>query len=480
LISIQESNSKFKTYDIVYIMKYSLILLSLLLFSCDVKDENQPELLLETVPETIPAHLDIPPDIYKNSERPSLYEDGDGGGNLKIAHVSDIHHYAPSLYDAESEGFSRFALNNEGRTVLYTSELLESLKQDLISRNVNILLISGDLSILGAEETHLDTARILNGFKESGIRVFVTTGNHDVNNPMAFRIIGNKTEPVNWTTPGEFREIYNEFGFSESLLIHDESLSYLAELGSDYYLLSLDTSWYQDNAMLDYSPSSGVLVPSLFDFVSEAMDLADKEEKQVIVMSHHNFLAHYETEIDLSTFMIQDGERMAELLSGTGVKLALSGHIHKTDIKKKMMADNPFWGATVSSLAIYPHSYRLIGLHRGGAGISTVKLPLNFGLEKNRKILNYNWYIAYDRTFMGQYERLIKDHEPEDALAMAEYFYLINLYAQQGLEEYIPRAVLESRGAPLYKQSESFLKEFAEILPLDSPPGDRNVRINWE
>lgn len=197
-------------------------------------------------------------------------------------------------------------------------------------------------------------------------------------------------------TPGEFRNIYGEFGFSEALLVHDEILSYLAPLDDDYYLLSLDTAWYQDNAALGRSGASGILVPSLFGFTENALDLASEDGKKVIVMTHHNFLRHYEIDFDLSTF----------------------------------------------------------------------NLTFGFDDDEGREILDYNRKIGFERTYRGQYDRLIGDYSEDEARAMADYFYLANLYAQQGLEAYYHEEIFASEGSGWFRESTSFLKGLTAALPL--------------
>jgi 3',5'-cyclic AMP phosphodiesterase CpdA len=419
--------------------------------------------------------LDIDPQVYEAIAGHDFYL----AGRTRIAHVSDIHHFAPSLYDAGSDGFAAFAGNNEGRTVLYTEQILEGLKLDLVALSVDAVVISGDLSILGTLETHVDVARILGGFEEAGIRVFVTPGNHDINNPNAVRIEGDTALPVEWTPPGAFRDIYGEFGFSESVMQHDESLSYLVDLDDTYSLLALDSAWYQDNAFLGYSASTGILVDSLYEWVERALEYAESRNRQVIVMSHHNLLKHYEIDLDLADFVVTDDSRMLKVLARGGVHLALSGHIHKSDIKLEIVDGREFHGMATTALPLYPHSYRLIGLGPHEIGISTREVSLPFDEETNQEILDYNRNIGYARTYEGQVARLSRDNNARDAREMAEYFHLVNLYAQQGLERYIPEEVLNSTGATIFSKSGSGMRGFMDALPLDSPPDDRDVVIRF-
>ncbi|WP_168203448.1 metallophosphoesterase family protein [Oceanispirochaeta crateris] len=445
----------------------------LIFLSCGQSSEVRPFSLGKAQSPVKYPELDIDNELYSSLSEKDLFLKG----RSKIAHVSDVHHYARSLYDPASAGFEEFSRNNEGRTVLYTTEMMEILKADLLSRGVSTLLLSGDLSVLGTRATHEEMADILGGFEDDGIHVFITTGNHDINNPRAFRIVGSGTESVPSVTPEEFREIYEDFGFNEALLNDPTSLSYLVALEDDVLLLSLDSSYYQDNYHWGYSVARGGFNPEQYDFVLEALKRA--EGKRVIMMSHHNLLRHYEIGLDLSNFMVNDENRMLNLLMDHGVKIGLSGHIHKSDIKEYLRGDNSFYGLTTGSLQIYPHSYRLIGWDDEELYISTADLRDNMLRDGQQAILNYNRDIGIARSYTGRYERLLEDASEEDARLMAEYFFLVNLYAQQGLEAYLPSSILQSGGLELLMASGNRMSGFARSLPLDSYPDDRNFRLKW-
>lgn len=424
-------------------------------------------------PEIIPVEFDLSSKIYDLMDESHLSNDT----GLRMAHISDLHHYASSLYDADSDSFDHFSYNNEGRSVRYSGEIIRTFGAEILEENIDILLVSGDLTILGTRESHEDVAEILREIEDTGIDVYITTGNHDINNPNAYRL-GDKLErnilPV---SPEEFREIYTDFGFSEAVEEHDESLSYMAPLGDDYYILSLDSSWYQNNIALDLSASAGYFVPSLFQWVESMIILAEKSYRQIIVMSHHNFLEHYEIDFDLSNFMIRGGGPVLDLLTRFGVNLAFSGHIHKGDVKRYF--DSDLYGVTSSSLAIYPHVYRLIGLENGGVSFVSKAISPTKLEACGKDVSVYNWYRGYHRTFLGQYEKLSREFDKGEAYAMAKYFYLVNLYAQAGWETLLPKSIIVSEGAELFASSSSFLKGFARALPLDTFPEDGNSELFW-
>ena len=423
-------------------------------------------LLLQPLHSCRAADFAIDPDIYKQLESRNSAMEGD----LLIAHMTDIHHYAPSLYNPESTGFARFASNNEGRTVIHTAELMEALKMDMLGLGADILLLSGDMSILGARETHEDMARILQEYEAAGIRVFITTGNHDVNNPGSFRIVGDATEDVPWTTPQEFRTIYSDFGFDESVMSHDETLSYLVYLNDETALLALDTSYYQDNGFLDYAVPRGIILDSLYEWAAGALERAAADGRRVIAMGHHNLLRHYETDADLGIFMVNDDGRILEQLAGSGVEVYLSGHIHKSDTNTVDIQGRAFTGVTTTSLSLYPHSYRLLGFREDRVGITTRPLPVS------PEILAESRSIAEARRFNGLTRRLEGLTEREID-AVRDYFRITNLYAQQGLEAYLPDEIRESRGGLIASTLTEGPGHFIAILSSDSPPDDWDAVI---
>lgn len=444
--------------------KISFCLMTIVLASCS--------------PKSVENTFNIPqidPSLYEQLEElPSIH----GNNRAKIAQISDIHHFAPSLYSKNDPIFARFAANNDGRTVLYTREILESLKDNLKNQGVDTLLVSGDLSIWGSRITHEDLARIFKGYEEEGIDVFVTPGNHDLLNIKAARLVESKTERIDSVSPGEFRGIYGDFGFSQALLSDDESLSYLAELKGGILLLSLDSNFYKDNDSLGYSVSHGTIGESQYEFIERALDLAGPRKRDMIVMTHHNLLEHYETESDLSNFMIDDKGKLLSLLKREGVTLALSGHIHKSDIKRDGLSG--FYSAALTSLALYPHVYRLISVDQDSFALSSERLSFIYDEKTNREIEEYTRRMGYVKIYTSQFQRLEKEYDSSQAREMADYFYLLNLYAQQGLESYIPETLLHNQVAALFAESVSPLNRFAHILPLDSFPNDWQARIPIE
>src|SRR5690554_4650957 len=123
-------------------------------------------------------------------------------GSTKIAVLTDIHFLAPELA-SPGKALSLYETTT-GRTIEDLHSVLDVVLADLLKEEIDILLITGDITNHGEEKSHLDFIEKLHHLMESGTRIFVTPGNHDVNIPDAKRYRGDKTIPVKSVTAKEF------------------------------------------------------------------------------------------------------------------------------------------------------------------------------------------------------------------------------------------------------------------------------------
>lgn len=89
----------------------------------------------------------------------------------------------------------------------FLNALLDTVKKD----DPDVLLISGDLTKDGEREGHEALAGILERFEEeTGAQVYITPGNHDLNNSNArnFNTDSGEAVPAGRTTPEDYKRIY--------------------------------------------------------------------------------------------------------------------------------------------------------------------------------------------------------------------------------------------------------------------------------
>jgi len=151
--------------------------------------------------------------------------------HFKIAVVSDIHYMPPSLLGeggAEGQAFQNY-LNQDTKLVQYSDPIFRQVMSELLVEKPDVLLVPGDITKDGEKIGHHAMAGFFKTLSNSGIKVFVVPGNHDINNAKAKRFIGDKDYPVEMTSANEFADIYATFGYNDALARDAHSLSYVAK-----------------------------------------------------------------------------------------------------------------------------------------------------------------------------------------------------------------------------------------------------------
>ncbi len=119
-----------------------------------------------------------------DNSTPSEIERCNKNREINIAIISDIHYMDKSLLVKDGPAFQAY-LAKDPKLLEYSSYILRAAVRDIIRKRPNLVLIPGDLTKDGERISHERVASILKEFTMHGIKVVVTVGNHDVNNPEA-------------------------------------------------------------------------------------------------------------------------------------------------------------------------------------------------------------------------------------------------------------------------------------------------------
>lgn len=104
--------------------------------------------------------------------------------SLKIASLSDTHYLSPTLIK-DTADFTEH-LNSDRKMFAESEAFLNALLDTVKKDDPDVLLISGDPTKDGEREGHEALAGILEKFEEeTGADVYITPGNHDLNNSNA-------------------------------------------------------------------------------------------------------------------------------------------------------------------------------------------------------------------------------------------------------------------------------------------------------
>ena len=274
-----------------------------------------------------------------------------GENAVRFAVAADVHLRLPDadlpVHYPESElYYSCWGSGNQ--THESTGLLLQTLTRAR-ENGAQFVLLCGDLTHYGNETQHRYFASLLRGFEEeSGIRVYVTPGNHDYYE----------------STPDRFREYYADFGYAEALASDDKTASYTADLPGGYRLIAIDSN--------DPGKDGDGLDDRLFSWIGAQAEAAAADGKTPIVMMHHPLLEPIPyASLLMKDFIVRDHEAVAERFAKWGFSYVFTGHEHGNNITWFTGSNGRVvYDILTTSLNSYPMEFRMIDLSEKAMAIS--------------------------------------------------------------------------------------------------------------
>ena len=322
---------------------------------------------------------------------------------LRLFTAPDPHYIAPGLTD-HGAYFTSLTEQADGKYMLRCEDLTDAFVRDVIAARPDALLLPGDLSFNGARESHLAFADKLRAIRAAGIPVYVIPGNHDLLSGMAASFQGESFTRVESVSPGEFAEIYADFGYEDALSRDSTSLSYTADLSPAFRLLAVDVNTPE---------APGALTDSTFQWVKKQLSQARRDGKQVIAMSHQTLLEHSFLSYG---FVIRGADRLLKLYEKNAVLCNLSGHMHVQHIR---CSENGLPDFAGSALITWPHQVGVLLLDDRSVEYSTQTIRTDFD-EASRLFL---WNTSR-RQGLAELEAAgigESTQDPADRDSLAEY-----------------------------------------------------------
>jgi 3',5'-cyclic AMP phosphodiesterase CpdA len=337
-------------------------------------------------------------------------------GELLLATVSDIHYYPSTLAKYKSDAFYTYL---QGANISYedidsiVDAAFASLARDAKDKGLKYVVLNGDLTTNGEYEGHVKLAEKLHKLeKESGLQVFVTNGNHDINNSKASQFTtenGLKTA-ARTTTPQEFYEIYKDFGFSDAYHQfkdftsgEDGALSYSQKLDGGYRLIVADGgkyTHYNTESGEDEHETAGCFSDELLSWIiSEAKDAVDNNETPLLVTHWNMSGINYMHEYLLQGFVIDEAYKLQETLADNGINYTFSGHQHVSDIDITYSdSGEPMYSIITPTLTQFPFAYRETKFERDGDGTINATFDM-IDCDDAQQIANGDTNIPYAKTY---------------------------------------------------------------------------------
>lgn len=309
---------------------------------------------------------------------PSAQED-----TLDIAVMSDIHILPPDLIK-DTEDYQN-ALNSDRKIFTESTGILDRMLTEVKEEKPDVLMISGDLTKDGELEGHQYLAKELEKVKEAvpGIKIYVTNGNHDINNSLGYNY---NTEdgiavPATRTTPELFLETYEDTVYNEangvvaqfrpSTYTESETgdkagmLSYVAEPAEGYTIIVVDSGRYSadntDEGTAEHQ-TSGQISEELENWVVEQAEAAREKGNTVIGMMHHGLAEHFSMEEEiLGEYVVNDYKNVASAFADAGMQFVFTGHMHANDITVATSENgNVLYDIETGSAVTYPCPMRFV------------------------------------------------------------------------------------------------------------------------
>lgn len=310
--------------------------------------------------------------------------------DITIAVISDVHVMNPTLLKQDGKAFTDY-VTHDRKMLKESAALMDEATKRIIEERPQYVFITGDLTKDGETTSHLYLRdQYLARLRNSGIKVFVIPGNHDVDNPHAVEFIGDDTKRVSSPKRDEFAAIYNDYGYGQALARDSSSLSYVVALNSTTRLLCLDACEYElNNYEKNICVTAGRLKPSSVQFIKEQAAEAKRNGCRMLCMMHHGIVKHWNwQEKAMSEYLIDDWRKYAALFGKLGIEVVFTGHFHAQDVSEMYGV----YDIETGSLVSYPSPYRLVRLGENTLTVQTkylsgtgLSLPLGESLQQYGK-----------------------------------------------------------------------------------------------
>ncbi len=271
--------------------------------------------------------------------------------DISILVATDLHVMGPGLLINEGSAWDNY-INSSHKLEDYSVGLFQNMIDSILLVRPDLVMIPGDISKDGEKLSHEYITQELSRLTDTGIKVFVVPGNHDIGNiENAQYFDGSKRYKAENITAEEFAEMYAQFGYEGSMR-DENSLSYAIEPIDGLVIIAIDSH-------------SREIGEKTLDWICEQAANAHEQDKQIIAMMHHPIMEHFngQTEIKADA-IIKDDENIRSRFMEAGIHTVFSGHFHTTDVAMAYNENHTdsIYDITTGSKISYPMHHRWVTL----------------------------------------------------------------------------------------------------------------------
>lgn len=393
---------------------------------------------------------------------------------LRIGVITDIHYLSEQLMD---NGYSINSYTYEtGKNVIAVPEVLDQVIAEYVDSDIEVLLISGDLTKDGEKQSHIEFKSKLKPLVDKGVKIFVVPGNHDINMPNSIRYQGNKTFDTENISPKQFEEIYADYGYKDAIVRDTNSLSYVAALNSSTWLLTLDVACYDEYK--DKPTSAGRLKDGTKQWMLDVLQQAKDEGKQVIAMMHWGAVEHIPFQARFFPhYLVEDNKNIATLLADNGVKIVFTGHFHSNDITEFVSEKGyKIYDVETGALVSYPFAYRSVEVTKEQVKIETKNISSTPNHPKLAAESRENLKRIATTRALPMLKKMNFDFPENKQKQLAEIageFFVLHLLGDEKVNKEIRDQLLE-----IFIEMGFPIDDDINKVEIDLFPADNNVILN--
>ncbi len=288
--------------------------------------------------------------------------------NLSFYHLTDLHYYANEKIGSSGKSYE-LKCKLDQKCMAESGAIIDSAFKSIIEdKETEIVLISGDLTFDGEQQSHDALVEKLQNLKNNGKRVYTTFATHDFYmHARKYTDEEGETELPKYTR-AQLRELYNDFGYSEAIAEHKNSYSYCVQLSDDVRMLALNDDG-------DFDEFCGYYNDLLF-WIKNQVEDAKKAGCEIFAMTHHPLVEPSPIYPLFSHKAMLGGyEFTAPYLADLGLKYVFVGHTHIHDIDYiESKKGNRLYQVNTASLIAYPLAYRKVEFSDNGMDVRTVQV----------------------------------------------------------------------------------------------------------
>lgn len=353
--------------------------------------------------------------------------------DAKFIVFSDPHLYLPSL-GTNGAAFEKY-IEHDSKLLAQSFAVLSNAVNEMSEIDAEFVLVPGDLTKDGSLICHQAFAKQLERLTNSGKKVFVVPGNHDIASAAAKRFDGDKTEKIKTISKGEFLEIYSNYGYSQAIYKDENSLSYVAEPVDGLWLLAVDSARYPENDPVnDHHPITGAklyheefrkaipedaearegrVYSNELRWIESMLVKAAEEGKAVILLLHHGVVEHWPGQNKLHwEYLLPGYEKLSEFFANYNVRLAFTGHYHSQDTAKAKFDNGKYiFDVETGSFVTFPNPYRTVEITNNIAEVLSFYIK---ELEGYSSFREFAFKFTWDGVYKQSYDKLIDGGLSED------------------------------------------------------------------